>query len=1623
MPSRPSFFTQALLAVVFIAAVLGALILQESPTGRVEGVVRSEVTGAPLPRARIVLTNLDEEAPVQVKRARADKEGHFSLRDVPVGAWELTATTAAHGGEAVNIQVEEGETTPIEVALERTQPELDVAPIQRTFTPTAKIFVPLRGYTDKEGNPLKLNLYRTRFADLAGSSQLMDELRKTGNRYEPVTAIPRALAAKSSLVKSWEEPLTGADGEGFFHQRVSLPVTEPGIYLIQAGHGKKSACSWINVTNLALVVKRSRRQPGQRRPEMGVPAQGGFSRILTGDANMLDYVCYVTDMTTGKPVAGTTVTEFRGNKRVPDMLITNGQGLMSTSLPADNNSSVSFVASGPQGEAFSNSSSYYYDDEGGGGQTVATYTERPIYRPGDTIYYKGIVRRPKGEAFVYTIPRAVPVTVELRDTSGERLSQTQTKTNDYGSYWGAVKLSSEASTGYYSLVTSINGSETTTDVQVAAYRKPEMTVEVKALQDRATSGDTVQMAVDAKYYFGSAVAGAKVRYEVYRETDWRAEYPPEFGYTEEDAETDDSEDYGGYYGEYMSEGEATLDLQGHAIISFKAAPEPDPEATEPETPPQSEIWTARVTVTDAADREVEASGGIKVTAGDFRLGLEPDGALGAPNQPKTLDLSARNYDGDTPVSGQPIKLEWGTENWDEDTGKLNYKPLGSQTVTTGADGKASTQLAVAQSGSLRVTASTTDKAGRPIETQQYIWLVSEGEEADFGPSEAALSIVTDRRRYERGQTARVLINAAKPAQSALVTIEGEQLYKAWTVTLKGPSTEVRVPLPASYGPNVSLGVCYVKDGQFQQSDASLRVEVPEREVQVTVVPDNPKHEPGERVGYTITTRNAAGKPVPAEFSLAVVDEAIYALKSDDPHLLRDTFYPRRSNNVDTSNSLAVEYLGDTSKDAPEIKARRRFVDTAYWLPDGRTDGSGTAKISFNLPDNLTEWRATVLAQTQDSAFGRGITPVTASKPFLVRLDKPRFAVEGDVLRLVGTVHNETGAPQQATVKLEAPDLTTSDDLTQTLSLQPGEEKTVEWRVTPGANDAVIKVSAWTQDQKFTDAVEETLKVRPYGREQVETTSGSLGGTKNVTLTVHQPERTRVVVRLSAGPMEAITDSFQYLLGYPYGCVEQTSSRMFPDLLAQRLIKLSGNSNLIDAKTAAELPDMTRDGIVRLTKMQHEDGDWGWWDYDGPNAFLTGYALQTLALAKAQGYDVSDSVIKRGAEAALKMTQQEPEPEKGESKQAYAGRRADWVQNRPWLLLAAASAGEVDQAAELRATLDLKTLDSPALANTALLDRLLPGQRRDAYEALLAKGSDDGTLLFWKPVAPSWESDYDAVSATALALRAALAYEPANSATADKALRFLMSRRTGDYWESTRDTATVMHALVDYVAARPESMLFSDSVPITVNGNAWRTVNLSDKAALKRLEVPHSMLREGENEIGFNGASGFYSVDSRYTAPPAAGTTLPPLSVKGVKVTREFLRALPMKPGSLRPPFEPLNGQAQRGEPVTIRLTIETPQDLAYVLVEDTFPAGCEPTQLGSADVSSGDDWDYWWNDTEVRDDRIAFFATTLSKGKHVIEYSLRAQTPGEYRVLPTLLMPMYAPEIRAESGEARLVIQ
>ena len=480
-----------------------------------------------------------------------------------------------------------------------------------------------------------------------------------------------------------------------------------------------------------------------------------------------------------------------------------------------------------------------------------------------------------------------------------------------------------------------------------------------------------------------------MRYDVYRASDWAALYGDD---ADEDASDEDygEEGYSDDSGESVAQGTLALDANGHATVRFAAQ-----KADEKKDAdwfygrPQSQIYTVQISVTDAANRTVDADGTVPVSAGDFRLSLDTAGSFATPGQATTVTLRAQDFGG-KPVAGQSIEL---LTSYRSDDGKTTLSERRYRATTDGS-GAATLQILPSRAGLLTIGASALDGQNRSIEATRSLWVASENG-GDYDAPYADLSVLTDKKQYQSGETARVLINTQEAGGTALVTVEGSKLFRAWTVPLPRKSNVLSVPLPEDYGPNVTLAACLVRDKKFARSQTPLRVSVPRREVRVSVRADRAKYQPGERASYSIQTTDAQGQPLPAEVSFGVVDEAIYALQEDDKGALKRAFYPRNPNDVATSYSFEPLYLGDVNKAAPDLDARSKFLDTAFWQPDVMTDRTGRARVSFELPDNLTTWRATAVAQTRDSAFGRGQGQVVVAKDFFVRLETPRFFTGGD----------------------------------------------------------------------------------------------------------------------------------------------------------------------------------------------------------------------------------------------------------------------------------------------------------------------------------------------------------------------------------------------------------------------------------------------------------------------------------------------------------------------------------------------------------------------------------------------------------------------------------------------------
>lgn len=1702
-----------LVAIFCIGWTLRFLVGEERPIGRVEGRILLDDLKRPLKGVQVVLAMDHSDYDYQpVRRVRTDADGRFVISRVTCGTYRLTASTRAHEGSDTNVIVEEGKTTYLNLGMKHNEPDLEVMQHQKMYGTREHANVSIRGYIDpqkflavpSQRDTVHLRIYATRLSEILGDREAAQALEQVGSSYRGSPSLPLPLLKPKQvpaprLVVERDLNLDKADREGFYYQKLDLAKLglpeRPGVYLLDFVHGKQTACTWLLVTDTALVIKRA-------------------------GAQMLDYV---VDMQSGAPLANCDVRSYR-NGAVVTSGKTNAHGLAQMTLPSlsrgdevNSTRAITVAFRGDDEAVVQGNTNREGDDDP---YTVYTYTDRTVYRPGQRIYFKGIVRRdvdtkedlrgadlrdapdlPPNRR--YRVPAGLPVQVEIRDKGGERLLQQRFLTNRYGSYFGQLDLLKEAATGVYTLVTKIGGKEHTTDIYVASYQKPEFAVTVTPEKKYSVRGAPIQATIEGKYYFGAPVAGAKVHYSIYSTPDWRADDPETAteesdstsGNSEGDSEGDSSDRFryrgyrsDSYYGGFVQEGEVTLDASGRAVVTvtdtgkgiqrssrrsrgskFSASAvksEMDEAASQlytDEHGPQELIYTISATVTAKENRQVEATGETHVVRGAFRLSVSPDGYLAEPGKPTSVGVLARDYSG-KPVANQQIALEIGYESWKG--GGYSYRKAGSQSGTTDAYGHATISITPPHDGNLQIVVRSTDAERHLVRGSASVW-VSGDRGGDLDTTYDDLSLLTDRRRYAPGDTARVLINSGNIGTTVLLTVEGSGIHHAETIPITTHSTVVRVPILPQYGPNVFLAACYVKDKHFSESQTPLRVSTPASELTVrihadrdviAVSPDKDsgkdskgggkttvilsasggkekgvlaRYAPGDRITYMVETLDGKGNGVPAEVSFGVVDEAIYALRADHPGAIRQEFYPRRYNAVSTSYSFEAYYLGDADKTEPKIETRKKFPDTAHWVPDLTTNAQGRATISFQLPDSLTTWRATATAQTEDTHLGWATQKVVVSKDFLVRLETPRTLTQHDHSLLMAIVHNETDTTQTALVRLrtDGSNLKLSpvgENGQRSVEMPAHGSAEVSWPVVAdGYGEAKLTLTAWTPKvagkTQYTDGLERTLPIRPHGVEQVKAEAGELvTEAQRQTVEIAPdaiPGLNQVTVRITPSVASSLTGGLEYLIGYPYGCVEQTLSRVMPDLLVQRALGMRGLT-LPEAEKprARELNRMVQEGLQRLYRFQHPSGAWGWWEHDADDPWMTGYVLVGLATARSQGYPISPSVLKNGQDAAVKML------------------KSCQPKELPYLMYGLALVGERKAVADQRSRLPLLGMSSENLAYVDRIDTLLGHNDGAAYALLNKRAVERDGMVHWE------QRDYwytsDDLTGTAMALRVMVAHDP-RDARIPAILRWLMFKRTDSYWSNTRDTSLVLAALTEYIQSIPNYSA-GGQVDVQINGKAWMSLALRENNLLEKeivLRVPSERLVTGKNEVTLTRVYGnspiFYTVESKQTVPSAMQLHSTAQGSADLSVHREYRRisdrqstSTPWEIVSDLIPVGSGSGDAvpmQVGDRIRVRLTITAKRDMDYVLIEDAFPAGCEVTERG--DISEAYAWSEWWSSVDVRDDRAAFFARFMKVGTHTIEYNLRPQSPGTYHALPTLVQAMYAPEKRAFSTEATVEVR
>jgi alpha-2-macroglobulin len=1581
---------------------LARSVQSEVPKGRLGVQVTAQETGVPLPKVRVRF-ELEGKDP-QTWTFHTDASGTFRLASMPAGNYRVYAYTRAHQLQDTKFLLKEGEQKDLILRLAPSKPFLEVIHPQPVYLPGEKVKIGLRGFIKENKMQVgieRLNLTASSGVPVGELFETLDDLRTGWWRgQDALEKRFQKLQPFFEKVQQQEVSVTGRDIEGVSLQYLPLEVREPGTYLVRFRAGALEEATVVIRTEAGLILKTS------------------------GNRELLAWLSHLKQ---GKALANLTV-EAWADRRLAGVttssllsrVSTSPQGLARLKIPSDlEGIDKVYVLAKPQGKEQPLAwLSQYLPDRPTSAQPILghLYTDRPVYRPGNKVYFKGVLRQQTKRSYAL-LRNPGPITVLVRDPDDNLLSRQALKLSRFDSLASSVQLTEEAKVGRYRVTAQVNGATVEGSFDVAAYKKPTFQITLRPEKKYFTVRDLVRLDLNARYFFGMPVGEASVRYRVYR--------LPLYEWEEADAEAEDedaSAQSGSYgsYGETVLEGTTRTDDQGRAAITFKPSELPQQKTDSAYGDhPSNYRYAVSVSIQAAGNEYAEVESSFPVTQGNWRLTATPTPYFTQPGVPVQVKVNLQDRQTGKPPTGTIPALQWrtGTQEWSGRTMRIDWKgPSGS--VAVNDQGAATWTFKPDREGDWVFEVTTQDAQGNSMTSQSSVWVSSYGEVAPAAPQAPLLQVITDKRTYQLGERAKVALRSPLPDAQVLLSLEGDTLHQARLVSLVKGHATVEVPIKECYIPSAYLSVALVHDKRLIQETIPLRIGTQAKKLQVTLQTDKPRYEPREKAEITVQTRSADGQPVSTELSLAVVDEALFAIREDSPGSLFNTFYARRPNQVQTTYSFPwIALQGDKGSGA---EVRRDFPDTALWLPQLMTDAKGFAKVSLPLPDNLTQWRITALGQTADLQLGYGVQRFVSRKEFAVRLAMPSVLTEGDEVTVSAVVSNDGAQQREAQVTL----ITGEDSEKPTsITIAPGKSETVQWTYrAKRLGSFPFQVRAISQDGRR-DAEERRVTIQPFATQNVVAHDLMLPAGRTDYAFTPPPglvrEASRLTVHLAPSIFSQLLGTLDYLVDYPYGCTEQTLSRFLPGLAMQEILQEKG---IALPDLTRRTPEVVQKGLARLYRFQHDDGGWGWWEDDENDLWMTAYVVYGLTKAQQSGLVVNAEAYQRGRESLARQVREQ-------ELQGFAKSPDRYIRDTyAFALYSLALSGSPmpNSLPKLRSLAKDLTPYGKAMLTLAF-DRW---QQPEAAQALVSQLLDlkqqSRAGIYWEPTLPTslrkvkedrWFGHHwlNANETTAWVLLAMMRTESLPPEELQAGVRWLLAQRQNQGWESTKDTAVVLDALLAYSRRYEKPVLEPTTVQVLLNGKSIGKATFNERSIWypeATLKLPTAPLISGENKITFETAAGkaslygnvsFQQSERLSEAEPKAVSTQGPLKLER---TYALLRSSTGADGL--PTFEevPLKAgdKVTTGSLVRVRVNVlgwKKDTELSHLILEDPLPGGFRPTD------SSLPGEDYNPYTTEIRDDRIIGYYRTVWEDNLNFDYLLRAEVPGTFRALPSRLWSMY----------------
>jgi alpha-2-macroglobulin len=1270
-------------------------------------------------------------------------------------------------------------------------------------------------------------------------------------------------------------------------------------------------------------------------------------------------------------------------------------------------------------------------------KSVFLFTERGVYKPGDVVHLKGFAR--SLDSGSSSVPTGKTLKVTATDAKDREFFTKQITLSDVGSFAEEIKLPAETLGRYRVAVAGEEGDGLTgnCDFQVQQYRPNAFEISIPP-PPAGTGPAQLDLAIPAKYLMGKPLVKAKLTWSlVARDVAFKPDGLDDFVFCNgtEDFRLNRALDR---ISQFNAQGEADLDTNGVAKV---AASVPINSKA-----PQPRAAKLLCEVTDLSQQTVSESRAFVQQSSDFYFGLRRFDAVFKEGAPLPIDLIAVGLDGKAlaaPVKStlRLTRFTWQTNRLAaagdiaEFDSKVQLEAVWERELSTtpgsGTDRKpiAATlpNVVAGKPGEYLLEASGKDAEGHDVLTSATFAVAGPGETVWNYRNPYAIDLVTDKENYEPGQTAAILVKTPI-AGEALVTVERDRVLRSFITRLSGNSPSIQVPVAETDAPNVFVSVMLlrgandsprkIKTPEYRIGYCELRVARPGDKLTVQVRPLSAASKPGDKVEIQVDVRDAQGKPATdSETVLYAVDEGVLSLtdyKTPDPLAF---FNQRRALAVQTNLTLPTlltedaqesdfankGYLIGDGKGGPPLLngLRKNFLACAFWNATLRTNAQGQVRAEFVAPDSLTRYRVIAIAATKQNQFGGGESAFEINKPVMLEASLPHFANLGDKFVLRGVLHNTTDLAGEADVELQLDATAKAGEGKRHVALPAHASLPIDFSteiVATGTAQWRWSVHFVSADKKteFHDALQSEVNVgypapllREVETKRIENNDAELKrvsdpqileGTGQATVDV---ANTRVI---------ELRESLRYLLHYPYGCVEQTTSSLLPWLMVRDL-----RATLPElAKTDAEIAKAVDHGVNLLMSMQTSDGGLSFWP-GGREATLWGSAYGGLALAVAekQKFSVPEAEAK-------KLFGYLSGQLRGMAKDATGyGLSAQCLAAYTLAVAGKAEPAYHDLLFQKRAKL---SAEDRALVALAVIES--KGPKATIDELLRTPTSSDAYIdQFFGSIARE----------NALHLLAWTLHEP-RSPRVDELAVELFRRRSNGHWSTTQADAWSLLSLSAYLRqvetgdknATGQILWDKATAPFSVSKErpiATATFPIVNKTAAEPIRVSKS------------GGQIF----SEVTVEATPKLIERPRQDRGYAITRRYSKL--GDDGRLS-----AAENLRVGDRVLVTLDVDVRRRATYLAVEDPLPAVLEAINpaFKSQEVLGGETLGTEWVSDyhELREDRAVFFSDLLYPGRYTLRYLARVISAGDAIAASAKIEEMYHPErfgttetahVRAES--------